>query len=62
MNTNYYKVLEEAVKEGVDWGFVRVYRYKDSPTEDEVKEAVKTAVMASIVLALCEEGKGGQKV
>lgn len=58
----YTQILEEAVNEGVDWGFVRVYRSREAPTEDQVKEAVKAAVMASILLAMLEEKKGGEKV
>jgi hypothetical protein len=48
MKANEYKVLEEAVDEGVNWGFARVYKHHEAPTEQQVREAVKAAVMASV--------------
>lgn len=48
MKANEYKVLEEAVDEGVNWGFVKAYKHNQSPSEEQVREAVKAAVMASV--------------
>jgi hypothetical protein len=48
MKANEYKVLEEAVDEGVNWGFVKAYKHNQSPSEEEVREAVKAAVMTSV--------------
>ena len=48
MRANDYKVLEQAIDEGVDWGFVRAYKHNEAPSEAQVREAVKGAVMASI--------------
>ena len=49
MKADEYRVLEEAINEGVNWGFVRAYKHHEAPTEDQMKEAVKQAVMGAIV-------------
>jgi len=48
MKANEYKVLEEAVDEGVNWGFAKAYKHHEAPSEEQVREAVKAAVMASV--------------
>jgi hypothetical protein len=48
MKGNEYKVLEEAVDEGVNWGFVKAYKHHEAPSEEQVREAVKSAVMTSV--------------
>lgn len=48
MQADEYRVMEQAIEEGVNFGFARAYKYHDAPSEDHMKEAVKDAVMASI--------------
>lgn len=48
MQANEYRVMEQAVEEGVKYGFAKAYKYHDAPSEDHVKEAVMDAVMSSI--------------
>lgn len=48
MKANEYQVLQTAVDEGVSWGFARAYKYTEEPTEDQLREAIKQAVLDSI--------------
>ena len=48
MRANDYKALEQAIDEGVDYGFVMAYKHNEAPSEANVREAVKGAVMASV--------------
>ena len=48
MKANAYKVMQMAVEEGVAYGHMRAYKHTDTPSEDEVKNAIEDAVMNSI--------------
>lgn len=48
MKPDEYRVMEMAVEEGVKYGFARAYKYHDAPNEDQMQEAVISAVMGSI--------------
>lgn len=48
MQANEYLVLERAIDEGVEYGFMRAYKHNPAPTEDDMREAVKLAVINSI--------------
>ena len=48
MKANDYMVLERAIEEGINYGFVRAYKHTEKPSEDDVKEAVNLAVMTAI--------------
>jgi len=47
---NEYKVLSEAVEEGVSYGYQRAFKYSDDPTPDAIQAAIVDAVM----LQVCE--------
>ena len=48
MRADEYRVMELAVEEGVLHGFARAYKYNDAPDEEQMREAVISAVMSSI--------------
>ena len=50
LRINPYRMLEEAVEVGVRRGYYRAYKHNDKPTEEEIIEAIKSAVMGD----LCE--------
>lgn len=50
MKPNEYKVLSEAVEEGVSYGYMRAFKYSDDPTPDAIQAAIVDAVM----LQICE--------
>lgn len=50
MKANEYKVLSEAVEEGVSYGYQRAFKYSDDPTPDAIQAAIVDAVM----LQVCE--------
>lgn len=50
MKANEYKVLSEAVEEGVSYGYQRAFKYSDDPTPDAIQAAIVDAVM----LQICE--------
>lgn len=50
MKANEYKVLSEAVEEGVSYGYQRAFKYSDNPTPD----AIQAAIVNAVVLQICE--------
>ena len=50
MKPNEYKILLEAVEEGVSYGYQRAFKYSDDPTPDAIQAAIVDAVM----LQVCE--------
>ena len=47
---NAYAVISRAVEEGVTYGYNRAHKHTETPTEDQMVEAIQNAVMS----ALCE--------
>lgn len=48
MKAKEFEVLEMAIDQGVNYGFVRAYKYNDAPDEQHMRDAVKAAVMDTI--------------
>lgn len=48
MKANEYKILSEAVEEGVSYGYQRAFKYSDNPTHDAIQAAIVDAVMTEI--------------
>lgn len=48
MQANEYMVLERAIDEGVEYGFMFAYKHNPAPSEDDMREAVKAAVLNSV--------------
>lgn len=43
-----YKVLEDCVEKGVNYGFMRAHKHSDNPSEDYIKEQLAYYVMLEI--------------
>ena len=48
MRPNEYLVLSECVEDGVALGYTRAHKHTDTPTEQQIKEAIEQAVMTEI--------------
>lgn len=48
MKPNEYLVLSECVEDGVALGYTRAHKHTDTPTEQQIKEAIEQAVMTEI--------------
>ena len=48
MRAKEYRVLEQAVETGALLGVRRAHKHNDNPTEEQIAEAVKTAVLMEI--------------
>ena len=48
MKAKAYNVVEMAVRAGVEYGYNRAHKHTDSPSEDQIKEAIIKAVMDEI--------------
>lgn len=45
---NVYAVIDDAVEIGVAHGLRRAYKHTDAPTDDQVIEAIRQAVMETL--------------
>ena len=48
MKVKTYNVLVRAIEEGINYGYVRAFKYSDTPTEDQVKTAIADAIINEI--------------
>lgn len=48
MKPKTYPILVQAVEEGVAYGFHRAYKHADEPTEDQITDAIISAVINEI--------------
>ena len=48
MKAKEYNVVEMAVRTGVEYGYNRAHKHTDSPSENDIKEAIIKAVMDDI--------------
>lgn len=48
MKPNTYKIIQEAVANGVALGYSRAYKHSAMPSEDAVKQQIYEAVMTEI--------------
>ncbi len=44
-----YEVFARALEEGIDWGWKRAHKHADSPTEEQVKQAMYNAVLGTVL-------------
>jgi hypothetical protein len=45
---NEYLILSECVEDGINLGYTRAHKHTDTPTEQQIKEAIEQAVMTEI--------------
>ena len=43
-----YRVLEDAVESGVDWGWMHAHKHTDTPSEEQIKDSIRMDVMNEI--------------
>ena len=48
MKANTYKIIQEAVENGVALGYNRAYKHSDTPSEEAIKFEIYEAVMNEI--------------
>lgn len=48
MKPNEYLILSECVEDGINLGYTRAHKHTDTPTEQQIKEAIEQAVMSEI--------------
>lgn len=48
MKANEYLVMNQAVEEGVAYGWMRAHKHVENPTEDQIKDAIVEGVMSTI--------------
>ena len=48
MKANEYLILSECVEDGINLGYTRAHKHTDTPTEQQIKEAIEQAVMTEI--------------
>lgn len=48
MKPNEYLILSECVEDGINLGYTRAHKHTDTPTEQQIKEAIEQAVMTEI--------------
>ena len=45
MKVNTYKILDNAIEAGIQYGYQRAYKYTDTPSADLVKAEIHNAIM-----------------
>jgi hypothetical protein len=48
MKPNTYKIIQEAVENGVALGYNRAYKHSETPSEGFIKQQIYDAVMSEI--------------
>lgn len=48
MKANYYKLIENAVSEGVAFGLHRAFKHTECPTEDDLSMNLEREIMTAI--------------
>ena len=48
LKVNLYTIIERAVEEGVAYGYMRGYKYSDTPSSETVKENIVRGVMLEL--------------
>lgn len=48
MKLRAYNIVSDAIERGIERGYRRAHKHVDNPREEEVKEAVFTAVMGEL--------------
>lgn len=49
MKVNTYKVISDAVENGIKYGWYRAHKHTDEPAEDEIKNRIQMAIMAEMI-------------
>jgi hypothetical protein len=48
MKPNHYKILSDCVYDGAIYGVMRAFKYNEMPTEEQIADRVRDAVMNEI--------------
>jgi hypothetical protein len=48
MKPKLLPVLEMAVEEGVGYGYMRAHKHNENPSQEDIEQAIYTAVMSSL--------------
>lgn len=58
MRVNEYRVIDEAVDVGIGIGWTRAHKYTDHPTGEDIRNAIRDAVMNEICEWFVFTGEG----
>ena len=50
MKPDYYAIISRAIEEGIQFGLNRAYKHTDTPSREEIADALETAILDQ----LCE--------
>ena len=43
-----YKILDEAIEQGIEWGWARAHKHEDAPDEGRIKEHMHEQILNQI--------------
>jgi len=48
MKLKAWPIVSDAVERGVSYGYRRAYKYTETPSEDDIREAIEQGVMSEL--------------
>jgi hypothetical protein len=54
MKANDFKVLDDCIEKGIDYGFMRFYKYHDLEISNEQEISLKQQIQEGVLNQICE--------
>jgi hypothetical protein len=54
MKANDFKVLDDCIEKGIDYGFMRFYKYHDFEISNEQELSLKQQIQEGVLNQICE--------
>jgi hypothetical protein len=48
MKPNTYRIITDCIETGIDVGWLRAHKHTDTPSDEQIKDAIYQAVMSEI--------------